>query len=265
MLIVGELINASRKQIKELIDNQDAEGIKKIAKDQADMGADYIDVNAGTYVGEELEYIKWLISNVQEAVDVPCCIDSPDPKVVESAMAVHQGVPMVNSISLEKDRFNALLPVVVENDCKVVALCMGDEGMPESAEDRFAIAEKLVNALVQKGCSAEDIYVDPLVQPVSTNAEYGWEFLRAISRIRNELSGVHTVCGLSNISFGLPRRPFLNRTFMAMAITMGLDGAIVNPLDKSMMATIYAAEALAGRDEYCMNYLTAYREGLFEG
>jgi 5-methyltetrahydrofolate--homocysteine methyltransferase len=264
MEIVGELINASRKAIGEAIKAQDAQGIRKIAKDQREHGADYIDVNAGIFVGREREYMNWLITTVQEEVEAPCCIDSPDPAVVESALELHRGVPMINSISLESERYEALLPIVTGNECKVVALCMSDEGMPESAQDRFAIAERLVNDLVKKGVDIGNIYVDPLVQPVSTNDYYGIEFLNSIEMIMTRLEGVHTICGLSNISYGLPKRQLLNQAFVIMGVLKGLDGAIVNPLDAKMMANITAAETLAGRDSFCMNFLDAYRSGRLE-
>lgn len=264
MLIVGELINASRKAIAEAIEAQDGDTIKKVARDEFEAGAHYIDVNAGVFVGREPEYLTWLVKTVQASVDAPCCIDSPDPKAIEAALSVHKGTPMINSISLEKERYDNLLPIVADTDMKVVALCMSDEGMPETADDRMAIADKLVNGLLQKNVSMENIYVDPLVQPVSTNNTFGVEFLETIERLMKTFQGVHTVCGLSNISYGLPNRPFINQTFMSMAIAKGLDGAIINPLDKKMMAIIITATALAGKDDYCMNYLKAYRANRLE-
>ncbi len=263
MLIVGELINASRKAIKAAIEKQDQEAIAQIAKDQSAAGANYIDVNAGVFVGQEPEYLEWLVKTVQSVVEEPCCIDSPDPKAIEKALAAHNGTAMINSISLESERYEALMPIVAGTDLKVVALCMSDDGMPETTDDRMKIADKLVNGLLQNNVPLENIYVDPLVQPVSTNNNFGVEFLNAIEQIVTNYQGIHTVCGLSNISFGLPERKFLNQTFMSMAIAKGLDGAIVNPLDKKMMANIVAAEALAGRDDYCMAYLQAYRAELF--
>ena len=261
MIIVGELINASRKAIKAAIEAKDEKEIKQIAKAQYDAGANYIDVNAGVFVGQEPEYLKWLVETVQSVVNGPCCIDSPDPKAIETALAVHKGTAMINSISLEKDRYDVLLPVVAGTDLKVVALCMSDEGMPESTDDRMKIADKLVNGLLQNNVAIENIYVDPLVQPVATNKMFGVEFLNAIEQIVTSFKGIHTVCGLSNISFGLPNRPFVNQTFMSMAIAKGLDGAIINPLDQKMMANIVTANALAGNDDYCMEYLNAFREG----
>lgn len=264
MFIVGELINASRKPIKAAIEAQDVAAIQKVAVDQLEAGANYIDVNAGIFVHKEADYLKWLVEIAQEATGAPCCIDSPDPRAIEKALSVHRGVAMINSISLEKERFDGLLPLIAGTDHKVVALCMSDDGMPESADDRLAVADKLINGLVQKNIPLDNIYVDPLVQPVSTKDTFGLEFLEAVEKIMKTYQGVHTMCGLSNISFGLPIRKVLNQTFAVMAIDRGLDGLIINPLDKQMMANIIAAETIAGRDFYCANYLGAYRGGKLE-
>ena len=264
MIIVGELINASRKSVGAAIEQNDAQAIKKLAVDQVENGADYIDVNAGVFVGKEVDYLKWLVETAQASVDKPCSIDSPDPKAIEAALSVHKGTAFINSISMEKERYDALLPLLAGTDLKVVALCMSDEGMPETMEDRMAIADKLINGLLQNNVPIENIYVDPLVQPVATNSSYGIEFLKTIENIVTTFKGVHTMCGLSNISFGLPERKFLNQTFMVLAIAKGLDGAIMNPMDRKMMANIIAAEALIGKDEFCTQYLEAYRAKKFE-
>ena len=264
MIIVGELINASRKSVGAAIEKNDAEAIKKLAIDQVANGADYIDVNAGVFVRKEADYLKWLVETAQSAVDKPCSIDSPDPRAIEAALSVHKGTAFINSISMEKDRYDALMPILAGTDLKVVALCMSDKGMPETADDRMAIADKLINGLLQHNIPIENIYVDPLVQPVATNSNYGIEFLKTIENIMTKFKGIHTMCGLSNISFGLPERKFLNQTFMVLAMAKGLDGAIVNPLDQKMMANIIAAEALLGKDEYCGEFLEAFRAKKFE-
>ena len=264
MFIIGELINASRKTIRVAIEAKDAAAIQKVARDQAEAGADYIDVNAGVFVGKEPECLKWLVETVQAVTDKPCAIDSPDPAAVEAALAVHRGIPMINSISLEKERYEKLMPIIAGTDLKVIALCMSDAGMPKTVEDRMKIADELVGGLTENNIPVENIYVDPLVQPLSVNETFGKEFVSAIERIVTTFPGIHTACGLSNISYGLPARKFMNQTFMSMAIAKGLDGAIINPLDAKMMASIIAAEALAGRDSFCENYLKAFRAGVFE-
>jgi len=262
MIIIGELINASRKAIGTAIEAQDAEAIGQVARDQSEAGADYIDVNAGIFVGKEPQYLEWLVQTVQAVTDTPCAIDSPDPVAIEAALKAHQGTAMINSISLEKERYDNLMPIIAGTDLKVIALCMSDDGMPETVDDRLKIADKLVNGLIRNNVKVDNILVDPLVQPMSVNNDYGMEFVAAVEQIMKRFEGIHTACGLSNISYGLPARKFMNRTFMAMAICRGLDGAIVNPLDKGMMASIIAAEALAGRDDFCMNYLKGYRAGM---
>jgi len=265
MIIIGELINASRKAIKAAIEARDAAAIQQVATDQAAAGADYIDVNAGIFVGQEPESLKWLVETVQAVTDKPCAIDSPDPLAIEAALSVHQGTPMINSISLEKERYERLLPIIAGTDMKVIALCMSDAGMPQTVDDRMQIADQLVGGLLKNNVAVENIFVDPLVQPLSVDGTFGMEFINTIDKIVETYPGIHTACGLSNISYGLPARKFMNQTFMTMAIAKGLDGAIINPLDSRMMATIIAAEALAGKDNFCMNYLKAFRAGMFEG
>ena len=200
---------------------------------------------------------------MQEATGKPCAIDSPNPSAIEAALSVHKGTPIINSISLERNRYEKLMPLIAGTDLKVIALCMSDEGMPRTVDDRFRIAEKLVEGLLKNNIKQENIFVDPLVQPVSVDITFGVEFLNAIKKIQSHFKEIHTVCGLSNIGYGLPARKLLNQTFMVMAIAKGLDGAIINPLDHEMMSSIIAAEALAGRDRFCGNYLKAFRAGLF--
>ena len=264
MLIVGELINATRKAIGEALAARDVGAIRKVAQDQWEAGAHYIDVNASESVVREAESLKWLVKTVQESVAAPCCIDSADPKAIESALSVHQGVAMINSISLEKNRYDAILSLLAGTGTRVVALCMGDEGMPHTCDERVAIVEKLINGLVQNNVPIDHIYVDPLVQPVSTDSSFGVEFLKAVREITVRFKGVHTICGLSNISYGLPERQFLNRTFAVMAIAEGLDALIVNPLDRRMMASLLASEALIGTDSYCREFIRGFRAKKFE-
>lgn len=265
MIIVGELINASRKKIKPIIQEANAEEVIRIAREQAECGADYIDVNAGIFVKEEPDYLKWLVKTIQSEVDRPCSIDSPNFEAIKAALEVHKGTAMINSISLEKERYDNVMPVIANTDLKVIALCMDDNGMPRSMEDRMGIADKLVTELTGNGVKVENIFVDPLVQPIATEHTFGMEFINTVEAIHKAFPGINTACGLSNISYGIPERKFANRTFMAMAIAKGLNGAIMNPKDKEMMATIICAETLAGRDLYCENYLDAYRNGLLGG
>ncbi|MEL7564912.1 MAG: methyltetrahydrofolate cobalamin methyltransferase [Dehalobacterium sp.] len=265
MLIVGELINTSRKAIKPAVENKDAAFIKELAQKQVDAGADYVDVNCGTMVFNEEETMAWLVETVQSQVTAPLCIDSPNPKALERGLSLCQyGQPLINSITAEKERYATILPFVLKYKAKIVGLCMDDSGMPETAADRLKIADKLVGDLVAAGVPEDDIYLDPLVKPVSTGDQAGVEVLDTIYGIKQKYPKVHGICGLSNISYGLPNRKTLNQVFMIQTMARGMDGYILDPLDKTMMGFVYASQALLGQDQFCMNYLTAHRNGFYE-
>jgi cobalamin-dependent methionine synthase I len=261
MLIVGERINASRKPIAEAITAQDRAFIKKEAEDQREAGAQFIDVNAGIFVGEEARYLTWLIQVIQEEEEVPLCIDSPDAKVLAAALAIHKGRAMVNSITDEKERFQKIIPLVKEHRSQVVALCMTDGGMPTTSEERFQIASRLIEKLTREGVSLEDIFVDPLVMPISTDIGYGMAVLETLEKISQTFPKVNTICGLSNVSYGLPSRKLVNQIFLVSAMTKGLTAVILDPLDRRIMANLITTDALLGRDPYCGDYLTAFRAG----
>lgn len=264
MIIVGELINTSRKSIQQAVQNQDKAFIQKIAKDQAEAGADYIDVNAGTFLEKETDYLSWLVETVQAAVELPCCLDSPDPLALEKAMTVHRGVPMINSISLEADRYDKMLPVVTQAPCKLVALCMSQTAMPTTAQERVAVAAQLISALTDAGMAQSDIFIDPLVQPVSVDTRMGVAVLEAIRTISQDYPEVNTICGLSNISFGLPERRLINRYFLSLAIGNGLSAAILDPTDRALVAALKTNLMIMGQDEYCENYIEAYEHGILK-
>lgn len=264
MLIVGEKINTSRSSIAPAVEKRDAAFIQDLARKQAEAGANMIDVNAGTLLGDEPAALAWLVQTVQAVLDMPCCLDSPNPVAIEAALKVHKGKALINSVSGEAERFNKIAPLVKKFGCSVVGLCMDDKGIPETAEGRLEVAKSLVSRLNDMGINDEDIYLDPLVQPISVNPQAAAVTLDTIGGITARLPRVHKICGLSNVSFGLPARKVINQSFMAMAIGRGLDGAIVDPLDGRLMALGLAATALAGQDEYCANYLAAYRKGKLE-
>ncbi|HEY31735.1 MAG TPA: methyltetrahydrofolate cobalamin methyltransferase [Dehalococcoidia bacterium] len=265
MIIVGEKINSSRKSIADAVEKRDASYITEIAREQAEAGAHYIDVNAGTFLEKEPEYLCWLVETVQSEVDLPLCLDSPNPHALSEAIKRHKGEPMINSISLETERFQSLLPVITSQSCHVVALCMSETSMPTTIEERAQVGSELINRLTKAGVPLEKIYVDPLVQPVSVDTRTGLATLGAISRIMNDFPGVNTICGLSNISFGLPERHLINRSFLALCLSHGLSAVILDPTDKRLMATLLTVEMLLNRDEYCENFIAAYQTGRIGG
>jgi len=264
MIIIGEKINSTNKSARAAIQACDSAFIQDMARKQSDAGASFIDLNAGMFVEDEPERLEWLVKTVQEAVDAPLSIDSPNAAAIEKALKLIKNKPIINSITLEKDRYESILPLILEYGTGIVALCMDDSGMPETAEERVAIADKLISALTAKGIDITDIYIDPMVRPIGTGTHYGRVVLETVRRVRDEYPEVHITCGLSNISFGIPARKVMNQAFLIAAMSCGMDSAILDPLDNRLMASIYATEALLGHDEFCMNYLMKFREGLLE-
>ena len=265
MVIVGEKINTSLKGITEAIKAKDKEFIQELAVRQSKQGSDYIDVNCGTLIDVEEEMLPWLVEIVQEVVDKPCCIDSPNPKALEAALKVHKGVPMINSITAEKSRYDDVINLVKQYDAKIVALLIDDaNGISPSDEVRTKIGIELINKMYEDGVPYENMYIDPLIQPISTDSTMGLVALNTIANIKQNFPEVHFMCGLSNISFGLPNRGLLNRTYLAMCMHAGLDGAVLDPGNSKMMSMIFAGEALLNKDRFTKKYLKAHRKGLLE-
>lgn len=258
--VIGERINTSRKAVREAVEKRDETYIQEDVKKQEAAGAAYIDVNAGACIGYEMEAMLWLLEVIQDAVNLPLCLDSPDPRVLEKALSLADKRPIVNSISLEKDRYEPMMEFLKGQTCGIVALCMDDTGMPTSADQVVRRAGKLIDGLEKVGFEQGQIYIDPLIQPIATACANGPMALAAVRSIAERHPQVHFACGSSNVSYGLPHRKLLNRAFLTLLMANGLDGAILDPLDTHLMATIKAAEALLAKDDYCGEYLTAFRK-----
>lgn len=265
MLIIGELINTSRKKIHEAVEKKDAEYLKSVVKAQEEAGASYIDVNCGTFIDNEAETMNWLIDVVLEATELPLCVDSPNAAALETGLrkAVN-GKSMINSITDERARWDAMLPLVKKYNTKIIALCIEDKGMPKTQEDRLRIADTLIRKLTGEGIALDDIYIDPLIKPVSAGQNYGIEVLDAVQEIMTKYPGVHTVCGLSNISYSLPARSLVNRTFLIQTMARGMDSYIVDPTNKEMRKAILTSQLLLGNDRLCRNFINAFREGILD-
>jgi len=265
MIIVGEKLNSTLKAIRPAMESRDEKEIIDLAKRQYEAGATYIDLNAAMFHENEVEMMGWLVETVQGALDVPLTIDSPDPEVIKKGLKVNKNPkPMVNSITAETERLDGMLPILGEYDASVIALCMDDEGMPETADDRFRIAETLIEKLTKLGMKSNDIYIDPLIRPIATGSHYGIVALDTMRNIKKKFPEVHIMCGLSNVSFGVPARKLINQAFLVSAMTVGMDGAILDPLDKQIMSLLYATEAVLGVDKFCMNWLKKHRDGVLD-
>lgn len=264
MLIVGESLNGTVPKVGEAIRCRDADFVRRLALGQVEAGAHMLDVNAGVAGADEAEDLAWLVGIVQSTVPVPLSIDSADPRALEAALTAYgKGRPMVNSISAERHKLDTVLPLAASHGCSVVGLCLGDEGIPQTPEARLKVAHVIVDRAQAAGVRLDDIYLDPLTLGLGTSDKAASVSLRTLRLVRQELPSVRIICVASNVSFGMPSRRLLNRTFVAMAMgaAMGVDAVMIDVRDKAMMASLVAAEALAGKDSYCKNYLGAFRAG----
>lgn len=260
MIIIGEKINATRKAIGQALAERDAGHIIAVATEQAEAGAQYIDVNGGDpRQGAEAENMAWLIDLVQANTAAAVAVDSADPEAMRVGLSLAKHKPILNSISLESERLESMLPIAGQFDCMVVALLMSDDGTPGDVDDRLARAEALIGKLTDAGKAIDEIIVDPCFLPVSTDTNSGRRVIDAIAAIRAKWPEVHIGGGCSNTSFGLPKRKLVNFALLSQAIYAGMDVGLIDPCVPGMIETIVAAEAVAGRDEFCMNYVTAMR------
>jgi cobalamin-dependent methionine synthase I len=265
MIIIGEKINATRKSVAAALEERNEQFIIDLAVSQAQAGADYIDVNGGDpRDGVEAENMKWLVELVQANTDKPLAIDSANPDALEVGLSlVKEGSkPILNSISLESDSLDARLEILAKYDCMVVGLEMSDDGPPTGVEDRVERAAELIEKFQACGKKVSDIIIDPCFFPVSSDVMCGRAVIDAIAAIHAKWPEVHIGGGCSNISFGLPKRKLVNFAGLAQAIYHGMDAGLIDPCAPGIIAAILAAEAVAGKDDYCMNYINAEREGI---
>lgn len=266
MLIIGESLNATRKTVREAVKAQDVSFIQSLAIEQAECGANMLDVNAAVTGRCEAEDLVWMVENVQKVVNIPLVLDSSDPDALTEAMKVHQGRPIINSLSAETDKLEKLLPVVSNAECDVIVLCMDDNGIPSTIEGRLAVARYIVGKLAKNGKKTSNLYVDPLVMPLSVDMAAPQMTLDLFKQLHSglpEFAGVHTIGGLSNVSFGMPNRGLLNSHYITMAIANGMDSCIVDVRNKDLMSGIYAAEALV-KPVGMRTYLKLCRKGIIK-
>ena len=219
-------------------------------------------MNGGTFPGREPELLAWLVEVVQAVTDKPLCLDSADAHALAAALPkVRTAKPMINSINLERERYASILPLALEHHAKLIALCQGEDLPAATAEHKVELASQLVERLSSAGVALDDIYVDPLVFPLGTDSQSAQATIEAIGAIMRRFPGVHTICGLTNVSYGMPVRKLINRTFLVGAMGRGLDAAIVDPTDPELVSAMYVARAVFGRDDYCADLMEAFREG----
>ncbi len=259
-VVIGERINPTGRKL--LAAEMAAWNFDRVISDaiaQVQAGARMLDVNAGIPLADEPAILAEAVRVVQSVVDVPLSIDSSVIKALEAGLAAYNGKPLVNSVTAEEDRLEVVLPLVKKYGAAVIGIANDETGISEDPDVRFTIAKKIVERAEDYGIPRQDVLIDPLAMPVGAVRMAGVTLFTLVRRLRDEL-GVNTVCGASNISFGLPERGTLNATFLAMAISAGMTCAITNPLEESIRKTVLAADVMMGRDENCLAWLSAHRE-----
>jgi cobalamin-dependent methionine synthase I len=266
MLVIGEKINASNKSVGEAIAGKDRQFLQDLAREQDAAGSDFIDVNAGAGLGpwdSAGAAMEWLVELVQDATGKPLTIDSDVPGVIEAGLRKYRGdTVMINSVNAEPERLDAIGRLAAERQALLVALVMGEGGIPSTVEARVDASERIMEHLTRIGVREDRVYFDPLVLPISVDAGQGLVTLRTIERIKARFPSSKTVMGLSNISYGLPRRGMVNRAFLLMAAAAGLDAAILNPLDSKMMSIVKVGDMLTAKDPSCKGFIKAHRKGI---
>ncbi|MDR1496544.1 MAG: dihydropteroate synthase [Clostridiales Family XIII bacterium] len=262
MIIIGEKINGFIPSTLKAIEDKDDGFIRELAEKQSKYGSAYIDVCAGTDPGIEHETLEWLIGIIQETTDTPLSIDSSDVSTIIDMIPLAKKPGLINSVSGEGDKCEKLFPVIADTEWSVVALTCDDEnGIPTDPEIKATIAGDIIEKAAAMGIAQERLFIDPLVTTLATTSDAFASFGDAVRIIKERYPDVHITSGLSNISYGLPYRRSINRVFLTLAMSTGMDSAIIDPTAEDMRAAIFATEALLGKDNYSMNYLTAFRNG----
>ena len=261
MIVIGEKINGTRPSVAKAIMARDEKFIGDLAKRQVDAGANFLDINAGTHPDKESEDMVWLINTVQGVTDVTLCLDSANPLALTAGIESVNKTPMINSLSGEKDRIEGILPLAAEHQTELVVLAMDDDGIPKTGMERLAIIKNIIRLTRKNGLPDENLYIDPLITTIATDSGSGNMALETMGRIKEGFPEVHLTAGLNNISYGLPARSIINQAFFAIAIASGLDSVILNPEDRDLLGILYAAELVLGQDDYCLNFIQAYRAG----
>lgn len=257
--LVGERINPSGKESMErALKEEDFDGIISEAIEQKMAGAHILDINVGLPDIDQKDIMTKLVSEIQGMVNTPLQIDSTVPEVIEAAVRMYNGKPIINSVTGEEESMKAIFPIAKKYGACVIGLTIDETGIPETAQGRLEIARRIVETALKYGIPKENLLIDTLVLAASASQDMTMETLKALELIKTELK-VKTILGISNVSFGLPKRSLLNRAFLAMALSRGLDAAILDPFDKSMMETIDSYRVMADLDEYAMDYINKYR------
>jgi 5-methyltetrahydrofolate--homocysteine methyltransferase len=262
LIVIGEKINGTIPSVGEAIAQKNMAFIRDLALKQSEAGAGYIDVCAGVTPDIELETLRSLIETVQNATETPLCIDSSNPKTIKDALGFVKNQGIINSVSLEGEKMEIIFPLIAGTEWSCIALLCDKDGIPRTVEKRLEIARTIIDRAGAAGIAPNRLHIDPLVMALSAEGSSMTMFMKCAAAIKQWEPDIHITSGLSNISYSLPQRKSVNQAFLTLAMGAGMDSAIMDPLNKQMMAAVYATEALLEKDRLCLKYIKAYRKGL---
>lgn len=260
MIIIGEKINGSIPSVAKAIAARDADFLINLAKKQEEAGATFIDVCASVDPEIEFETLKWMVEVIQDNIDTPLCIDSPNADMLLDIIPICKKPGLFNSVSMEGTKVDHVFPVIANTKWECFALLSDDKGIPKTAADRIRVFENLMAKAKEYGIAPNRLHIDPLVEMLCTSENGIETVIEVITYIKEHYPTIHISGAISNISFNLPARKLVNMGFVTLAMNAGMDSGIFDPCDKTLLGIIYATEALLGLDDFCMEYITAYRE-----
>lgn len=261
MIIVGEKLNGSIPSVGKAIAERNEKRIRSLAMKQENAGADFLDVCASVPEEQEAETLKWMLDLTQEVSDLPICVDSPSPHTIVKAIEYVKKPGLINSVSMEGNKTGIVFPVIADTRWKCICLCSDEKGIPDTAERRLRVFERILEEADRYGIAHNRLFIDPLVEMLCTKEDGISTVIDTIRGIRAMDEDVHIIGAISNISYNLPARALINQTFATLAIAAGMDAAILDPLNRDMIGAVFATEACMGLDDYCMEYIGAFREG----
>ena len=262
MYVIGERINGMFKVVREALKNKDKKAIQDLAIKQMQAGSSALDVNTGAECEDQIAGMKWLIEAIQEVLpDVTLAIDSPKPVVLEAGLAICKNRAIINSTTGEAKKLETLMPLAKKYNAMIIGVTISEKGVPSDSNGRIEIAANIVASAMEHGVEPNDVFIDPVILPVNVAQQQCPEVLRAIAECKMISSpSPKTNLGLSNVSQGTKKRVLINRTYLVMALSHGLDAAILDPLDNEIMDAVITAELLLNKNIYCDSYLEAYRK-----
>lgn len=261
MILVGERLNGSFQDVGRAIAQRDPVPIRRLARMQAENGADYLDLNVGTGSLDPVSDMGWLVHTVQEATECALCFDSTNFDVIEAGLKAAGEGCLINSCQAEPEKMRRAFSMAIEHRAKVIGLTMNDAGIPKDADARVVLAVELIESALEHGVEMESLFIDPLVLPLNVAQDHTAETLRTIEMIKLLMSNPpNTIIGLSNVSQGVTERSLVNRVFLVMAMAKGLDAAILDVNDEELVDSIATARVLLNQEIYAQSYLKSFRK-----